>query len=587
MLDTVLQIGKIFREAGRLEQHRYIKPAPEQDPKNPITYLSIPVDDDGSIQFDQAQEVTDNNKIQSWYYLNFKTSDSDSLKRYIFGDIYRSVTIKSGKLNEDGNFRLGNPESGAASFRVNSFQRGENDALSLKNEKIHLFRASFIKHEETLLQLFEDYPQIFIHFDFQNKQWHELKNEIHIINRKLLDSFIEETSQGYVLQKALFKTLSTSSSNTPNFQYENKVKNKLFTSVEEIFDLFYGIDFSQKSLIRKGSIKIVVLPRGNNLSAQSIEDFFEADWITLQEAEEKITQENTQLSVQDSLDDLFGPIITKASNEMSQFDVVFSIASSSPSSPDTDVIEIAGLEKSLVQSISNNIKNKRITILSEANQIEKIDLLTKKRKLNIFSSFSRILGDVTKDKKKYQSHLLKVLPQIYTGTYKRDDLLLPAFIDKVQFNIRNEAGGFHFLKYDYYFLLSIRNTKGDPMQEMFTSPSYKIGVLLGQMAKPLSMKINSFEKNYVGQLSKRIAHPDDLIRFANFINEKLTIHNALYTNLKNNYLEIRPLLDELQKTEKYNKHYCSFGFFEGYFKRFEKTEEETESSPENKAINLQ
>jgi hypothetical protein len=53
------------------------------------------------------------------------------VKKYVFGDIYRSILKrnKDGSIaSEDGNFRLGDPKSGAAGFRVNSFLSGEEDA---------------------------------------------------------------------------------------------------------------------------------------------------------------------------------------------------------------------------------------------------------------------------------------------------------------------------------------------------------------------------------------------------------------------------------------------------------------------------
>lgn len=119
--------------------------------------------------------------------------------------------------------------------------------------------------------------------------------------------------------------------------------------------------------------------------------------------------------------------------------------------------------------------------------------------LDIRRSFLNILGDVTKDKKKYQSHLLKVLPQIYTGTYNRDDLLLPTFIEKAEYNIRNESANYNLLKFDYEFLTRLRgnenNKIGDEeMKNMFESPSFKAGKLLGQLSQPVSWEIKSFEK---------------------------------------------------------------------------------------------
>src|SRR5205814_425877 len=123
------------------------------------------------------------------------------------------------------------------------------------------------------------------------------------------------------------------------------------------------------------------------------------------------------------------------------------------------------------------------------------------------------------------------------------------------------------LKYDYYFLARLRKTNGDdPMDEMKNSKSYQAGLLLGRMAQPLDRKIASFEKNYVGLLSRRISDKQGLVKFANFINEKLAIHDVAYPNLKQASVRLAGLVTEIGDRE-YRKSYCAFGFFEGYFGR--------------------
>ena len=70
------------------------------------------------------------------------------------------------------------------------------------------------------------------------------------------------------------------------------------------------------------------------------------------------------------------------------------------------------------------------------------------------------------------------------------------------------------------------------------SNSYKAGKLLGQLAQPVSWEIKSFEKNYVGLLSRRISDKEGLIAFSNFINEKLAIHERAYPSLKDKFIEL-------------------------------------------------
>ncbi len=103
------------------------------------------------------------------------------------------------------------------------------------------------------------------------------------------------------------------------------------------------------------------------------------------------------------------------------------------------------------------------------------------------------------------------------------------------------------------------------------SQSYKVGLLLGELAKEFAAwredcPIKSFEKSYVGTLSRRITTIPDLIRFKTFMEEKLILHerasftHAISANLSE---EIKAL--ESSSSEKYDRHKCAFGFFDSYF----------------------
>jgi hypothetical protein len=116
------------------------------------------------------------------------------------------------------------------------------------------------------------------------------------------------------------------------------------------------------------------------------------------------------------------------------------------------------------------------------------------------------------------------------------------------------------------------------MEETKNSQSYQAGLLLGRMAQPLNRKIASFEKNYVGLLSRRISDRQGLIKFANFINEKLAIHDVAYPNLKQSFVSLASLISNMSDKE-YHKNSCAFGFFESYFSRYE--------APETPSANLQ
>lgn len=563
MLETVLNIGRILRESGQIKHHRYIKPAPISDKKTPIEYFSIPVKEDLSFDFDEKTKITDEDfKNYQLYYLTFKTSDADSLVKYIFGDIYYALD-KKGK--EIGYYRLRNDAS-RGMFSIDSFHRGKEDAKAFTGTIIEKFRIAYEENLEKIDSFLRENSSntaIFLHFDFSGKSWYQLPLELEAINKKLLSEFLTEQENKYVLQKFLYKTIASADKDVqfPQFTSKNIYKVKSFDNSSEIMDLMYAIDYSQKAIISERSIKIIVLPKGKDLSHTDIESFFERRQLKDQEgAEEKISGEKVVLD--DLLDSLFNPLVTNTVGNIKQFDLIFSKAADT--GPDVDLVELSGIEKSFLVDLSKKVKRISNLVQEEKNKFfsgnnKKIEYLDIRR------SFLNILGDSTKDKKKYQSHLFKVLPQIYRGTYCRDDILLPTFIEKVEYMIREEQPNFNLLKYDYYFLFCLQNLSGDiNMEEMKNSESYKMGLFLGTMARPLRKKINSFEKNYVGLLSRRIIELEELMKFANFINEKLTIHEVAYPDCKEAFVKLAQSIQQIN-SKQYNKNYCAFGFFESYF----------------------
>lgn len=583
MLETILQIGKTLRDAGRMKHHRYIKSAPVSEPKSPVVYLSIPVKDNYEFDFDNISEITDENLIRNkLFYLAFKSGEADSLVKYLFGDILYGVDKKGAEI---GYYRMKNEKTNA--FGASSFNRAREDAKFFHGTEIEKFRASFeenIDRIETMLQERGNCQQVFLHFDFDGKHWYEFAPELHAINQKLLDDFLVEQNGSYVLRKFIYKTLAAGTSQAPEFDEKNTYKTKAFKSRDEVMDLLYALTYSKKPLISERNIKIVVLPRGDNLDTTHIENFF--DRIGLEDAEnsvESLNAANEKVDGSNLLDSLFTPILTSTHDSITQFDFIFSKKGGSASTPDVDMLELSGIKRGFLAEISKRVKQIR-----EPLREERDSLYPKRPKqfafLDVRKSFLNILGDVTTDKKKYQNHLFRVLPQIYSGTYHRDDVVLPAFIEKVEYNTRDPEQTisarllFNLLKYDYYFLMQLRNTNGaNFMDDMKSSKSYQAGILLGRMAQPLDRKISSFEKNYVGLLSRRISDRQGLVKFSNFINEKLAIHNVAYPNLKKSSVALASLVSEMSDLE-FRKSFCAFGFFEGYFGRTENNPQSEQNS---------
>lgn len=622
MLDTLIDIGKTLRnsDVGKVRYHRYFKAAPLNDEKKKIKvgYWFIPVDENFEIQFDRKGEIIDQNLIKNnLFYLTYKASETSPENKYIFGDIQYG-TDKDGK--EIGFYKLGNSEKKGL-FGLSSFGRGNEDAKQFAGTIIEKFRASFENQKDEIESFLREQGQnqfVYLHFDFGGKSWYQFEDELKMINNALLNYFIEKQNGVFVLRNFIYKTLIKSVSSLPDFSEKNTFKTKAFNNSEEVLDLIYSLDYSKKALISERDIKIIVLPKvekimdkpneieAERLTAEDIIDFFEKNQ-SLKKLENKEKQiDLANQFVQSETDEfetepLFSAITENASIKITQFDFIFS--KRGEKGKDDDLLEISGVRRSFLNDLYKRIKQKKNSQLLQ----ERRKFYPTKNKqywgYDVMRSFLNILGDVTTDKKKYQSHLFKVLPQIYAGNYYRDDVILPAFIEKVEYNIRNTETGktadYNLLKYDYYFLVLIRNKMGgkimdnvnemkDSLNNMKNDDSYKAGMLLGKMAKAIGRgkdpKIRSFEKNYVGLLSRRITDKQGLINLANFVNEKLAIHDVAYTDLKQASVSLAQLVGEM-KEKNYRKNYCAFGFFESYYGYQENETTEQNQESENQEEN--
>lgn len=653
-LDTVLKIGNALRNAPNSLRHfKYVSPCPTDRDGNHPFCISIPVLEDFSFDWTKIK-VTQENEREKLFYLKFKTSDSDGLMKYLFGDIYYQKTAKIKKdgtieKGESGGYRMANPNA-TKPYQPSSFNRGNGDHESIvegfEAGKLILtrFRTSlqkdltiletildnisavehFVKnptelgffefiHDPSIIeeyavrQLMEntskanlrklgldiekgdldksemyklleyDNGEIFIHFEFPyGKHWYEFQEDFNRITQKMLSDFVDNSGDGLVLKKTLYKTLCSGDKKNdiqfPGFSLNSKHKSKQFSN-ETIQDLFYAVDYSKKGTLIPGTdIKIIVLPRGKNLSADDYIEFKE------RQNEEKVKSANNQNVESDPLFDIFE---IDEKKEITSFDVIFS-KKGGTTSPDVDLSEISGIEKSNIRKTKQRIFKIASTIYQKR---KKYFLNTTKDfyGFRISSSFRNVLGSPLADMKtgkvsfkanpKYKSHLLKVLPLIYTDNYYSDDRLFYAFIQNVEFTVRAGDPRFNFLKFDIEFLISIQNNQNNKYMDIINSESYQIGNLLGSLAKNFAgdkSPIKSFEKNYVGNLSRRISTMDDFIRLKNDIEQKLIMHEKANFTYRTSY-DLAQRIKEFKGS--YDREQCAFGFFESYFKPLPKKKE--------------
>jgi hypothetical protein len=660
-LDTILKIGKAFRQSNdSLKYFKYVEPCPKDAKDNYPLCISIPINKDLSLMWNDC-EITPQNKYDKLYYLKFKTSESDGFVKYIYGDIYyvKSASVNNNRgiiQQEDGCYRLSNPQHPNSAFRGSSFNRGTADFSNIisENEEKDLtsllqFR-SFVKNNIEQIEKVLNYPsaikyffnnkndinysleeiinnedllrdytikqnlitvsksnkeklnidsdnldsiaiskllqltdcKIFLHFDlssFGKEYWYEYNDVLNMVSNKMLSDFFEKTDNGFVLKKALYKTLCSGDKKNdiqfPNFLNSNKYKSKYFID-EDMEDLLYALAYTNKGYLISGTdIKLIILPRGENLTAKDYKDFQEK------------TNERTIVNSNNSYDNSLFLFSENAQYNITSFDLIF-CKKGGLSSPDKDVIEISCVEKSKLRMIRERIEN----IAKEINKERKEYIGTDKelKLLSIEYSFRELLGtplykqstgkiDFEKNSK-YQSHLLKVIPLIYTGNYFNDEILLPSLIQNAEYTIRSDDNRFKFLKFDLMFLLKIQNNNNNKNRymEITESKSYKIGLLLGALAKNLSQEINSFEKNYVGTLTRRIATLSDFIKLKTDIEQKLILHDKTKFTHQISY-DLSQMIKEFNS--QYDKDECAFGFMESYFKPYQSKDTLSDNNQED------
>ena len=624
-LDTVLKIGNILRNSKEKMSFSNAVASCPKDNKGCWPFcLCLPVDKDFNIIFDKASIVHENQR-NNLYYLKYKTSGNDTSCKYMFGDIYYSVKGTLGNngsisISEDGNYRLVKSQSsfdkGNADYKsicssldfsieeITEFKQirtgfgreqtmlerilkyapaiicyFENQNGSFKeyidnedylknicctinkeNNKKKLEKLSEAKGDEELLLL--NSASIFLHFSYEDgngdeKSWYDFSKTFELITRKMLKEYVAETKRGLVLNKNLWHTICSGDKKNdiqfPNFDLENRYKTRGFTE-SDIEDLFYGVPYAKKGKMISGSeYKLIVLPFGNNLKADDLKLFTEKK------------NESSIILSNEYCDDLISSALGSSST-FTSFDFIF--VKNGGTKPDTDLIEISNITRSALNRVDSRNKNIAHQVYAERNKEIKVDM-----SLSICKSLSNLLGDVQLNQagkvkitasKKYESHILKVLPLIYKEDYYNDPYLLHSFVTNVESVTRIGDGSFwcKILKYDLMFILSIQNNKQNKYMEITNSASFKLGVKIGKMAKPLKNSIGSFEKNYVGLLSRRVSTKEDCIRFVTDLCQKLVMHDSVWSVMS---AEVFDDLANISESE-YDKDELSFGFLDGYFK---------------------
>ncbi|GIV39347.1 MAG: hypothetical protein KatS3mg087_2146 [Patescibacteria group bacterium] len=622
MLETIVEIGKIVQQHPQgMQYHRYFNPVKQDidvyrkkkdnnnNPIEPVIY-KIPVDskeDRLFINLEQKEEIKDEDYIKLLYTLNYKTSDRDSSKRYLYGDIsYAHYPKKTGSaiIEENGNYRL---------LKKSSFDAAEEQAATLPEDSfIVKFRHAFKERKEEIEALLKSHPAVILHFCFEGgKFWYEQEEAMQVLKKHILESFAYPVNtdelKGFSLKKGLItmgvseddnkRSVLTNKTLTDSPLFKHSYQMYLFNSLDDIWALMYAMGFAETAFFKPDSnVHVVALPHGPNITADALIEFFTTPGKTIEKAVDKekalkdkqqaTAAKNNSTDEQDEWDVLFEPMthaLTHApfSNDIA-YDIVF-ISPKSAASPATYLLTIENLSKSFLSLLEQRIQNIKIKIreLARKEGYKQVEQL----QLEIHNALKQILNLSKGKSDKLRNHFVSVLSKIYMDSYRNDAVLLPAFVDNVEQQLRDGKVYYHSLKYQLYLLLELQ--QNDRIMEIKQNPSYRIGYCLGIMARPFAAwrddcPIKSFEKNYVGNLTRRIAHYADILKFYNFLNEKLTIHERMFPDQRNASQELAQLLGAPPKH--YNKDVCALGFFEAYFQQKTKNEANSEVKEANQEV---
>lgn len=597
MLDTVIKIGQLYREAP--DAHKYheqinhawkdvetLRKKKDKDGNVIETvFYELPVIDTGDsfyFDFENLREIEDENKQKSYYRLKFKTSSQDTDLKYLFGDIiYASVIKENGQLIEfsENNYKLVK-NKGGEQIEYSSFDRCKEVANKVENSIIKRFREQFSKTKDQLHSLLVPNQLTIIHFSFNNKNWFSQEGVLNAIDSIISDELISIAPQKnkYVISKSLYKSLVGGEfgyyGSIPNFnRIKNAHKGRMF-SKDEVLNIIYARNAYAHPTINAGEYKVNIMPYHQEITKDLIEDFYRRDTYSISSQIIKEAHLDLELDSDNPFDDIIVPMLDNSFEDKTTFDITF-IWLNPTKKRYEDFVEIGTVEQSFIKEIALMIYDKKVKIRALS---EKEGVLKHPYNTNILKAFKNILSNKKRGDSLLDTHYLKVLPLIYTDSYYQDSVLLPAFIEQLELKIRDaekylKLYEFYTLKYDFYFLMNIQ--KNNDLMKITETKSYALGKNLGIMAQQFAAwrddcPIKSFEKSYVGNLSRRITSIEELVKFSGFLNEKLTIHGFMsdkkYLYIKDAYSSLIENIDNFEG-EKYNRHNCALGFFESYYGR--------------------
>ena len=575
MLNSYITVGKKLREdklaveflpfveLAEVKEIKDSKGKIKQEKPKVIIY-DVSIDNEEWI-FNKSNDAHDEN-IKPLF---IKGDNNDRF--YIAGDINSSYL--GGKCDLQGYFNL------VSGKRVKDYIDNTDNKIDAFITQFRGNLSKYIKDIEREIQLHvaEYHNKVFIKFKFTKGEeifyWNDLYQVVEDVGRIIINTcYLEILSKKQQAIRSPVSYYRAYNLNTlQNLDQSNSYKNfDVSLSNEPLINLIVAEKYLSNKIGYFGKVLIQAIPVGE-YDRKSLLSFLGKN--VLERDIDKFEEENNTHER--------NPFEILDHKGIFKYDVLFL----NKGSQTTDVIAyISSINHSDIEQIKLNWKKaKASTNDLFVNDIQpqlspKVSLICidKIEKIQTpFYPISNLLKGFSSKDKKLTKYQLFALYRIFRKQYYFDSAILKGFLEKIEHGLRNEDDfklKYLLLYLDFIYVNFIFNSSENQLMQMERTESYKSGVLLGTLARNIDQVINSFSKQYAGNISRRVSTKEDLQKLLNFIQEKLVMHDkAKYT--RQVCTELNTLLSNFN--EPYKKDYVVAGFFYSYMMPFKKTESVT------------
>jgi len=576
MLQTFLQIGKKLREDTTSVQFLPFVEFGEKEARykgekiiqeKPFVQVYDVKIDGESWNMEKSKEAYDENSNVTF----IKGDNNDRF--YIAGDI--NVEKLGGNLELQNYFNFkGGSATGEKKLQpllqdIGAFNLKFRNTVRENIAEIEMFIKEKV---EELKKINKSYP-FYLQFRFLDKKstkifyWEDCRDELEKIGEVIIKAkYIQKSGNEFIINKKPFDIYPfITYENLNAFQSLDRVNSYKVLDVRKNVDPIKNLIISSKYIsgreYKLGRMKIQILPTGK-YSIESLRSFLKLK-----------TKKRTHTAfqkIQESEPSDFNIFEVLNSEKIYKYD--FFMLQYDKAKKRYDIYNYVS---SVNRTYLENIRSMWERALERTIKFRSKYLGRKTdegihKNLSPFSAIEALFKGDTIEDKKLVRHQRIILYKILRNQYFNDPVLLNNLIVKLERICKREKKrkkrqkDMQFLFFNFIYLTFILNNKFQIMKE---TQSYKAGILLGKLARNLDRAINSFSKQYAGNISRRISKKEDLQKLLNFIQEKLVMHDKV-NFVRDESTELNKLLANF--SEPYKRDYVVAGFFYSYMMPFKK-----------------